>query len=367
LVFGETPLLFTLVLAVLSLVALSDVVRNRRALFDEHFTDDERSRILRFVIFVLLPLSVLAHEAGHALAVLAFGGEVVEFGFFLYYGYVGHVGAYTPLERGLISFAGPAVNIALGLGAFVIAWFRPRRAPANYLLFTFAALELANALIFYPIIDATGGIAGDWSTIYSSQTPLFSVLVAILHAVILFGGLALWRHPGFRAGYARRTGQPQERAQRLGRHARTARSGGAFMVHERGGFSGQGPDDGMLDHGLNDLSGVIAVAAALATSDWRHPVQIISDAQAGGAQVIMRWESSGFQRALLVHVTLDNDPDQHVELHAAVESPEAGMSPYQRALARIDGRPTAHELVPYLRRFLDFVDSWDGASVLSPN
>ena len=43
------------------------------------------------------------------------------------------------------------------------------------------------------------------------------------------------------------------------------------------------------------------------------------------------------------------------------------MPPYQRSLARIDGRPTAHELVPYVRRFLDFVDTWNGATVVSPN
>jgi hypothetical protein len=366
LVFGETSLLFTLLLAVLSLVALTDVVRNRRALFDEQFTADERSRILRFVIFVLLPLSVLAHEAGHALAVIAFGGEVVDFGFYLYYGFVAHRGDYTAMEQGLISFAGPAVNIVLGVGAFAIAWFRPRSAPVNFLLFTFAALELANALIFYPLIDATGGIAGDWSTIYSRDTLLLSVPVGVLHVLILVGGLVIWRHPGFQAEYARRTGLRQSHTRREvdQPHQRPKE---AFMTHETNGFSGAGPEERTVDNGLNELSGVIAVAAALATSDWRHPAQIISDAQAGGTQVIMRWESAGYQRALLVHVTLDNDPEQHVELHAAVEAPEQGMAPYQRALARIDGRPTAHELVPYVRRFLDFVDSWDGSTVVSPN
>ena len=81
----------------------------------------------------------------------------------------------------------------------------------------------------------------------------------------------------------------------------------------------------------------------------------------------MRWESGGFQRALLVHATYSDDPEQHVELHAAVEPNASAMPPYQRELARIDGSPTTHELIPYLRSFLDFVDSWNGANVVSPN
>jgi hypothetical protein len=356
LVFGETSLLFTLMLAALAVVSLADVVRNRRALFDEHFTEDERSRVLRFVLFVLLPLSVLAHEAGHALAVVAFGGEVVDVGFYLFYGYVAHIGVYTPLERGLISFAGPAVNIIAGLVAIAIAWFRPRRAAVNFLLFAFGAVELANALVFYPVLDAVGGVAGDWETIYSRDIALFGLLVGLLHAGILVGGAILWKNRRVQDGYARRTGLAHAQPQ------------GGFMTYDSsGGFSGSQPEERSVDAGLNELSGVLAVAAAIAADGWRHHVQIVSDAQAGGTQVVMRWQSNGFQRALLVHSTLDDDPQQHVELHAAVESSEPGLPPYQRALARIDGRPTAQELVPYLRRFLDFVETWDGATVVSPN
>jgi hypothetical protein len=43
------------------------------------------------------------------------------------------------------------------------------------------------------------------------------------------------------------------------------------------------------------------------------------------------------------------------------------MPPYQRTLARIDGQPNAQELVPYIRRFLDFIDSWNGATISTPN
>jgi hypothetical protein len=335
----DTPIL-GLIVAVAAVATVVDTWRDRAALFDARFTADERQRVLRLAMFVLLPLSVLAHEGAHALFVKLFGGEIVDFGFYMVYGYVAHVGYYTPLELGLIAFSGSAINIILGVGAFLLAWFRPfkQRPAINYLLFVFAALELFNALVFYPVFDALGGVAGDWSTIYSRDTPVFSILIGLLHAALLIAAVLIWRSPRFQAGYAERTG-----LRRVGQPT--------------GGDAGE----------QQEMTGILTVAAALATDGWRHPVQLMSDAQAGGSQAIVRWQSGGFQRALLVHATLSNDPDQHVELHAAVEPDNQEMPPYERTLARIDGQPTAQELVPYIRRFLDFIDSWNGATITTPN
>ncbi len=336
----DTPIL-GLIVAVAAVATLVDTWRDRVALFDARFTADERQRVLRLAMFVLLPLSVLAHEGAHALFVKLFGGEIVDFGFYMVYGYVAHFGFYTPLELGLIAFSGSAINIILGVGAFLLAWFRPfRERPAiNYLLFVFAALELFNALVFYPIFDALGGVAGDWSTIYSRDTPVFSILIGLLHITLLSAAVLIWRSPSFQAGYAERTGL-----------RRVRQSSGSDDASEQ-----------------QEMSGILTVAAALATDGWRHKVQLMSDEQAGGAQTIIRWQSDGFQRALLVHATLSDDPDQHVELHAAIEPDNQDMPPYQRTLARIDGQPTAQELVPYIRRFLDFIDSWNGATITTPN
>ena len=324
--------------ALLAGVSVVDVVQHHRTLFDGRFTLDERQRLLRFVLFVLLPLSVLAHEGGHALVVKAFGGEVVGFGFFLYYGYVEHIGRYTDLELAMIAFAGPAVNIVLGLGALALGWYRPMNAPARYLLLLFGIFGLANALIFYPAIDVLGGVAGDWETIYSRRTPLFSLSVGVLHAAILVAGIIVWRSATLRRECESRTGL---RPTPLRRH---------------------------LQHpGPRQVAGMLTVAGALATNGWTHPVHLVADAQAGGSQLILRWESRGFQRALVVHSTLPEDPERHIELHAGIEAPGSGIPPYHRPLARVDGTPTTHELVPYIRRYLDLVDSWDGASVTTPN
>lgn len=346
----DTPWLLGGLLAVLAAMALSGAVRDRATLFDARLTAEDRQTLTRLVLFVLLPLTVLAHEAGHAVTVELFGGRVVEVGFYFYYGFVAHVGRYTPSELAWIAFSGTLVNVVIALVALGWAWFRPRRPATTYLLFVLGAVELANALIFYPVLDALGGIAGDWETIYSRDTPVFSTVIAVGHVTLLVAGAILWRSPRFQLGYLQRTGRAKMTVD------------GEDRLIPSGGAGGEHPEQ-------REMGGVLAVAAALASNEWRHPVHLVTDAQAGGSQVVMRWASDGFQRALLVHATYSDDPEQHVELHAAVQADIPGLpaQAYQRPLARIDGRPTAHELVPYLRRFLDFVDTWDGSNVVSPN
>src|SRR5438477_12702194 len=135
-----SPGILGLMLAIGCLITVVDVARGRAELFDARLTGQDRQRLMRLALFVLLPLSVLAHEGGHAVAVKAFGGRITGFGFYFFYGYVAHEGFYSPIQLALIAFAGPFVNIALGLAAVALAWFWPRRAALNYLLFVFGAL-----------------------------------------------------------------------------------------------------------------------------------------------------------------------------------------------------------------------------------
>jgi len=361
--FGEGTLFIGIILAALAFVSLADIVRDRQKLFDARLTEDERQRLTRFAAFVLLPLSVLAHEGGHAAMVKVYGGEIVDFGFYLFYGFVAHIGVYTPLELAVIAFSGPLVNIVIGLVVLAWAWYRPltpERVAGNYLLFVFGALELFNALVFYPVFDALGGIAGDWQSIYSRDTPLFSSLIALNHIALLVGAAVIWRNPRFQAGYAPRTG----------RRVKVIHTPIAGVPTPRGDGNTEAVDR------QNDMGGVLTVAAATAADGWRHPVQLLTDAQAGGSQVILRWESNGFNRALLIHampgvpgeVGENGEPSTHrVELHAAIEAPSMNVPPFQRPLARIDGQPNVPELIPYIQRFLEYIDNWDGATVVSPN
>ena len=334
LAFDSTGII-SIFLLIAAVATVWDVVRGRAEIFDERLTADDRNRIVRLVIFVLLPLSIVLHELGHAIAVWSFGGEVLDFGFYLYYGYVSHQGFYTDLDLAIISFAGPIVNVVLGLGAFAIAWFWPRRPAWNYLLFVFCAFELFNALVFYPLFDFGGGIAGDFSSMYSSATPVFSLAVGFFHVLILVGAVVFWRTPRYRNGYEERVGR-----------RRTRRVSGT----ERW-----------------TMAETLAPSASDASSGWKHEVDLSGDAQAGGTQMVLRWESRGFSRALLVHSTHSDDPTQHVELHAAIKPLEDGPPTYQRPIMRVDGQPKLDELTVFIRRSLDCVDTWDGATVISPS
>jgi hypothetical protein len=326
-------------MAIAAVAALVNVIRERASIFDERFTARDRARILPFVLFVLLPISVLLHEGGHAVMVKVFGGHVTGFGFYFFYAYVEHQGIYTALQLALIALAGPLVNVILGLAAAAIAWYRPRRAVYNYMLFVFAALELANALIFYPVLDALGGVAGDWETIYSRATPLFSVLIALNHIAILVCALVIWRSPRFQLGYAERTG----------------------LIAPGSG------DSGPRAREQQRLADVLVDAASTASAGWKHDIALAPDAQAGGAQLVLRWESGGFRRALLIHANLNDTPEHRIELHAAIQPLLTGAPPVQRPLARISGDPTAEQIAPHLRHFLDLVDGWNGTSLISPN
>jgi len=312
--------------------AVWDAARHRATLFSEPMTSDTRGRILRLVIFVLLPLSIIFHELGHAVAVRAVGREVLDFGFFFVYGYVSYNGfGLSAYEQGLIALAGPLVSVVMGVAALAFGWFKPTRTPINYLLIIFGALEIANVLIFYPVIDAVGGVgdAGDWRQIYSTDTPLIGLPVAIFHIAVLVGGVLAWRSDRMRKGYAERTGQVYRTPAQIGRRSELAR--------------------------------IMASAAGMATDRWKHPTELVADAQAGGIQMVLRWQSEGFNRALLVHAPPLDGADPHIEIHAAIRAIDPGLPPYERPLNRVDGEPNADELAAYIRRALDTVDGWDGA------
>jgi hypothetical protein len=334
-IFEEVGIL-GLIMALAFFATLWDAVRHHDTLFAEPITADSRSRLLRLVVFALLPASIILHELGHAAAIRALGREVLDFGFFFIYGYVSYNAfGLSPAEQSFIALAGPAVSVIIGLVALAIGWFKPTRTPVNYLLLVFGALELANALLFYPVMDAIGAVGegGDWRQIYSTDAPAVLIPVAIVHATILGGALLAWRSESVRKGYATRTGQVYRTPEQISRRSELAR--------------------------------IMASAASIATDRWSHPVELVADAQRGGIQMVLRWQSRGFNRALLVHAPPLDGADPHIEIHAAIRATDPGLPPYERPLNRVDGQPNADELARYIRRALDTVDEWDGAVTIN--
>jgi len=100
----------------------------------KHFKAGFDFEDLKFAILVTAP-AIIFHELGHKFVALSYGLEAhfqaawfflalalimkfMNFGFiFIVPAYVSILGRATPLEFGLIAFAGPAVNLILWLGA----------------------------------------------------------------------------------------------------------------------------------------------------------------------------------------------------------------------------------------------------------
>ncbi len=155
----------------------------------EPFTPPKKQLADQSSYFIAVPIGVMAHELGHALAVWAFGGEVVEFGYRGFWGYVVPSGNFTASEDWFIALAGTLASLTFGL----FVWLLFRQAPSTTLrYFGLRAFrfQVFFSLIYYPLFTLFG-FDGDWRTIYNfGATPLLSTGTATLHAAIL---VLFWR------------------------------------------------------------------------------------------------------------------------------------------------------------------------------
>ena len=134
--------------------------------------------------FVSVPPSVVVHELGHAVAVWAFGGRVIDFGYGFFWGFVLPAGTFTAAEDWFISLAGTLGSLLFG-GA---VWLLLRRHPTDsmrYFGLRTLWFQIIYSLIGYPLLSAILPI-GDWRSIYDfGQTPILSSGTAVLHLAAL--------------------------------------------------------------------------------------------------------------------------------------------------------------------------------------
>ena len=99
-----------------------------------------------FVAFFVLYFYTFLHEAGHGLAAVLFGGQVlaINVDFITMGAHVRTAGAFTPLQNSLKSLAGPGLPV-LTWAAFMLAV--PRRAGL--------ALELVKTLSTLMVLNST--------------------------------------------------------------------------------------------------------------------------------------------------------------------------------------------------------------------
>lgn len=111
---------------------LLQFIPRRKEIFDNNFTASDRSITGQAAFFVLLPLSVALREFGHAIAIWAMGGKVLDFALYFFSGYVAYqCRGFSDVQRTLIAFAGTFVNLILIVLTLAVVFLKkpPLRAP----------------------------------------------------------------------------------------------------------------------------------------------------------------------------------------------------------------------------------------------
>ena len=206
----QVLILICLVYGFIGVKMIREVWQQRKTVFDSRVTQQERMQLQQVAFFVIIPVTVALHELGHAIAVWAFGGEVIDFGFYFFAGFVSYAEPFSTLQHLVVAAAGTLVNIVIGVVilAFVLLK-RPPLGPAwNEFLITGAVLQGANALIFYPLLDFATGMNGDWRQMYASENGSWRLVVLAVHGGILALAWIINRRSSFRLRLGSLTGYP---------------------------------------------------------------------------------------------------------------------------------------------------------------
>jgi hypothetical protein len=201
----------SLIYGVIGIQAIYKLVRAWNATWDLNFTQQDRILVDQAAFFVLVPVSVLLHEGGHAVMVRAFGGEVTDFGFYGFAGYVSYNGFFFSLtEQMIVAAAGSAVNLILCAAAvgFVFLKRPPARAAINELLIQFAFISGLNAFVVYPVLDLASGLNGDWRQMYDGGVPWLTAIIVAIQAGVLLFGYWFYTNPSMKARVAALTDIP---------------------------------------------------------------------------------------------------------------------------------------------------------------
>ncbi len=150
----------------------------------EPLTPHKKSLANQASFFIAVPIAVLVHESAHALAVLLTGGEVAEFHYRVFWGYVVPQGTFTAGQMWLIAVAGTLGSILFGLVLYLVTQ-RSQWSSIRYFGLRAFRFQIFFSLIYYPVFTLLG-FDGDWKTIYDfSRTPLLSASTAAVHVIVL--------------------------------------------------------------------------------------------------------------------------------------------------------------------------------------
>lgn len=180
----------SIVYLVIAAMVVWRLVQNWSSFWDDFVTGEDLSLAASVAFFVLLPIEVFAHEAGHAIATWLLGGTVVEFSWRVYWGFIVPAGDFTAVGDWWISVAGTLASIlvaALALAVMPLA----RKRIVREVLYRLANITLIFSLVIYPLwsLVGMGQLDGDWVRIYDFSVAPYAQVTLVLHGGILLG---LW-------------------------------------------------------------------------------------------------------------------------------------------------------------------------------
>jgi tetratricopeptide (TPR) repeat protein len=185
----------TFLLDVLSLISfalllqsLLQLKRDWRGFWDDVVTKKDQLLAQRLAIFALLPLGVLLHEIGHAIATWQSGGTVAAFQWRFMWGYIIPKGNFSPFQNWWIALGGNLISFLL-VAVTILLIPRVRKRIVAEILFFFACAQAITSLIAYPLLSITRGF-GDWPTIYNLSFQPYAIITLFLHVCLV---VALWR------------------------------------------------------------------------------------------------------------------------------------------------------------------------------
>ena len=327
-----------ILIAATGIKVVRQIWRERRSIFDDRFTDHDRMLVAQAAFFLLLPISVALHELGHAVLVWLFGGKVVDFGFYFFAGFVSYEARFSDVQQILVAAAGTAVNIILAVAAMAFVFLRrpPMRAAYNELLVQFATISIANALIFYPMLDLLSNLNGDFRQMYFGGVPWLSAIIFLVHAGVLGGGYLAAKNDRIGVRLSQLTGLPP--------NVRRGFLGGFQLA---GGANRGRPSASPPQPELSAEERTLRNVATRIQSGWDSPLKaVIARGNAGGPALLIRWrQPDGERSAAVVHelagsvaVTLPNG-----------SSPSAGEQLSGRVWQRWATQPSEDEIVIGLR------------------
>ncbi len=173
--------------SILSFDTLWRLSKNWKSFWDDEVTALDRFLIQRTALFLLIPIGVLLHELGHAIATWQIGGTVAEFQWRVFWGYVVPSGYFSSVGYWWIALSGNVVSVAIGLLALPPI-FIAKKQVIKELLYSFAIIELGYSLLFYPLFSFTG-FEGDWVKIYDFSVTPYAQITLVVHLSLI---VTLW-------------------------------------------------------------------------------------------------------------------------------------------------------------------------------